>query len=128
MARRAVYHHRKLNALDPDADDCPGSCDGPKRRDGFCDDCPVGDLVRGFREGAEEEIAAKCPPESLDWSFESLYDDVLSALRADSELRGRGYPAGSTAVEARVIDIVRAARTKAERVDAWNRAQEPKGK
>ena len=127
VARRAIYHYRKLADLDPDTDDCPGECGEPKGRDGYCAGCPVGELSRDFREACEEEIKETCPPESREWSFDNLYSDVMHALNRDSALSGRGYPENCSALEAACIDTVRWAKNKAERVREWNRKQEPKG-
>lgn len=128
MARHLVYHHRELAELNPRHDECPAVCaETGEERASACNDCEVKHLQESFREDCRAEIEERCGDEARDWSFESLESDVLTAMMR-SRIKGRRYPRGATALEARLIDIVRGERMRAERIDLWERRQELKRK
>ena len=123
-----VYHHRRLDDLDPDYDDCPEPC-AASREDlnDFCAQCPVRHSFDEYRDGSVEEITERYGDEVLEqWSFKALHVDIVRAFNSDAAVRGKGYPRGCSALEARLIDLARSARYKARRVDRFNREQEQK--
>lgn len=124
-----LYHYKRLAKVDPDYDDCPESC-ATKGEDlaDFCEGCEVRLSFEQYHEGSVEEITERYGDELLkQWSFGTLHRDLMRAFNSDAAVRGRGYPRGCSALEARMIDVVRHARFKMQRVDRFNREEEGKG-
>jgi hypothetical protein len=121
-----LYHYRRLAKLDPDFDDCPEPCATTGKDLGdFCATCEVRQSFEQYREGCGEEVAERCGDDLFaQWSFVTLHRDLMRAFNSDAAVRGRGYPRGCSALEARLIDVVRNARFKVQRVDRFNREQE----
>ncbi|HEV2864341.1 MAG TPA: hypothetical protein VGX48_25305 [Pyrinomonadaceae bacterium] len=121
-----MYLHRGLAELHPQFDECPGVCGETGRaRDegGPCGECPVRELEAGFEEETRQELEEECGEALRRWSFETLYFDVQTAMVAARRVKRGTYPRGCTALEARLIDIVRAEQSRAERIDLWERRQ-----
>ncbi|MET0646379.1 MAG: hypothetical protein ABW208_07135 [Pyrinomonadaceae bacterium] len=124
-----IYHYRRLAEADPDFDECPEPCAKTREdlRD-LCEGCPVQQSFDQYREGCVEEVTERYGGDLFkQWSFVTLHRDLMRAFNSDAAVRGRGYSRGCSALEARLIDVVRNARHKAMRVDRFNREQERKG-
>jgi hypothetical protein len=97
-----------------------------------CDECPVTEANREFKESAAALLAKrvfKGKDSSLEyrWSLDSLIRTVeqIAGFAADAGETGTGE--NWTVVTARLVSIFRHEQYKARRIDDWNREQEREG-
>jgi len=118
MAREVVTLHGYLNKLEPAFDDCPAMCarDEGRERETFCDGCDAGEQYKFFRESFAQTARAR--ELSPLYTFAILYRDVNRILALNAA-KPRGYPRDCTALEARLLEIVRYELTRPERRRAY---------
>lgn len=125
MAREIVTLHQFLNRLNPQLDDCPRICplEDDRERESFCETCEVGKQYEFFRQSFEETAAKReLAPE---WSFATLYRDVVRVMNLNFE-KSKGYPRNCTALDARLLDIVRYEQARPRRARLWELEQRSK--
>jgi hypothetical protein len=123
-----VTYQEQLRKLNPGYDDCPSPCfqkqdigesvDLPD----LCETCDVRIQFRFFEGAAREEINRRFPG-GCEWSFDSLYEDVMRVMRIDAGLKGKGYPRGCDALTAACLRIWRREEWRPLRIARWERAQ-----
>ena len=92
----------------------------------LCSRCEVRKQFNFFVDATNQDLARRFEGERLAWSFESLYDDALRLMKLDRRLKGRGYPRGCTALEARCLDILRREQNRPRRIELWELKQRAK--
>lgn len=88
----------------------------------LCETCDVRMQFKFFESAARHELNLHFS-DGFEWSFDSLYNDVVRVMRVDSQMRGKGYPKGCDALTAQCLKIWRSEEWRPLRISRWERAQ-----
>jgi hypothetical protein len=127
-----VVYQEQLQKLNPGFDDCPEPC-FQQQDEGctvdlsdLCETCEVRIQFRFFAEAARHELSLHFPG-GCEWSFDSLYADVVKVMRIDGQLKGKGFPRDCDALTAAALRIWRSEEWRPMRIARWERAQKGTG-